>query len=406
MRYLAALLALAAVGCEAIDDPAGDGQCGVDGVFVADDGESYCLHHDVPSWRCPAGLPIRTAYRGVAICGAEAPAAERIHPIAEAGMYTSRLYAQVSIVAVEPDAPRPFELPADAPPRVAVDIEHSASAGWSYDGAPSYCLAYFSHFEVHRVDGALELTAWARQDCAPDNIIHGAMIQERHPAELGPLPLGEHRLRYDPVADGPPRELTIFVQVPPRDLPPVVHPEPCGDDGVLIDDHDRRYCLLPDVPSRRNPPGFSRQASYRGVAIYGPQPLAEDRVRAIAEAGMYTSRLPARIVINAIAPGTPRPLTAPAGARATFEAEVEYDPSASWSYDGAASYCRAGFSHIEAHRDGDTIAISAWADLDCSPDHTITGLQTVITRPFTVDPLPAGDYRLAYDGGEIPLTIE
>lgn len=204
---LAALLALA--GCDALDpEDAPVSLCALEGgTVVSDEGRDYCLHHDTPAWGCPDDQPVRTVYRSLALCGADAPPADRIRAIAEEGMYTGQLYARLGITAVAigdaaPDMPIPLE----------VDVTYSDSAGWSYDGARSYCHTTFHHFEAHPVDDAIELTAWASQDCSPDHTLQGLEITNTHPFQLEPLPAGDYRLVFSDLYTEASSEVPLSVE--------------------------------------------------------------------------------------------------------------------------------------------------------------------------------------------------
>lgn len=179
------------------DGAPGPEPCAGEGTVVEVDGIAYCAHHDVARFTCPPALPVRRAFRGVALCS-DAPLDDiAARAVAEAALRTGRVLEARTILRLTvpdewrsaPGAPAGRQIP------IQVATETPSNVSWATpDGAPFLCERAFDRFEVEPDGQRLRVTAWDRLRCAPDVIGYGLVEEEALPLELPPQAPGRRTL--------------------------------------------------------------------------------------------------------------------------------------------------------------------------------------------------------------------
>ncbi len=199
--------ALAFVGGGCAGDPADPVVCPAPAVEIDEFGATWCAHHDVARFTCPAELPERAVFNDVAICGAVQPDRETGLDVARAALRTGRVFERRAILAFE--VPSAWQTAPGAAVGERLDVPtvtfSDDDVSWvSADGDARLCTVRFDHFETEPADDGrtLNVTAWDRVRCGPDEVGTGAEIRETHPLSLAALPAGRYTLASPPAFTG------------------------------------------------------------------------------------------------------------------------------------------------------------------------------------------------------------
>lgn len=190
-----ALAALVLIACdEASPDPV---ICPAPAVEIALGGATWCAHHDVPRFTCPAHLPERGSYNDVAVCGLVRADYEIGLEVARAALRTGQVFERRTITAFEipPEWRSAPGAPIDEPLEIPIATFAGDNVSWaSDDGDPELCTIRFDHFEAPlAADGrTIVVTGWDRVTCGPDEVGMGAEIHETHPLSLPALAPGRY----------------------------------------------------------------------------------------------------------------------------------------------------------------------------------------------------------------------
>ena len=204
-------LLMAACLSAACDGAPADVGCAPAAVSIEVDGQAYCAHHDVARFTCPADLPHRQVFEGVAFCGAGPLDDTEARTVAYTALRTGAVLEQRTVTDFA--VPAEWQSTPGAPADIALEMPVST---WipsnvsraSTDGDPFLCTRRFERFEVEPDGpGLWRITAWDRLTCGADQLGHGAEIRETFDVALPPLDPGVHRLysvgayqRADPAA--------------------------------------------------------------------------------------------------------------------------------------------------------------------------------------------------------------
>lgn len=224
-RWWLSVLALWAWGCgqdAEVEERVGDPTCAADAVEVSFGGASWCAHHDVGRFTCPAQRPHRQAFRGVAFCGVGPVDEATAERVARAALRSGRVLEAREVVGFQVPAEWRGAPGADAGQALTLQVDTRAASNVSWisaDGDPELCVRTFDRIEVEQQEATVRVTAWDRVRCAPDAVGAGLVVEETWPGTLPPLAPGRYRLSGSyPDGDAP---LIVALDDACPDRPPV-----------------------------------------------------------------------------------------------------------------------------------------------------------------------------------------